>query len=239
MSNSLKTVLFAVVLCIVISVVLTAASTGLQKFQQENIRLDKQKNILESVGLLKADQKYTSTTIEKLYKDNIQAVWAETTGAIIKAPQSDEQDLPIYLYVKDDKIQAYIVPINSRGLWGRIFGYLTIQNDGSTVSGFTVYKHSETPGLGGEVEKKWFQKNFVGKKIIDQDGDFVSVSIAKGKVADKIPEKSKANYVDGISGATLTGKYLTSGMKEILQNYEPVSIRFRKHMVMQETEAGK
>ena len=46
MSNNLKTVLFAVVLCVVISVVLTAASTGLQKFQQKNIRLDKQKNIL-------------------------------------------------------------------------------------------------------------------------------------------------------------------------------------------------
>ena len=239
MSNSLKTVLFAVVLCVVISVVLTAASTGLQKFQQKNIRLDKQKNILESVGLLKAGQKYTSTAIEKLYKDNIQAVWADPTGTIIKEPQGGEQDLPIYLYVKDDKIQAYIVPINSRGLWGRILGYLAIQNDGSTVSGFTVYKHSETPGLGGEVEKKWFQKNFVGKKIVDQEGDFVSVFIVKGKVADKIPEKLQANYVDGISGATLTGKYLTSGMKEILQNYEPVSIRFRKHTVTQEREQGK
>ena len=141
----------------------------------------------------------------------------------------------IILYVKDGNIHAYIVPINSRGLWGRILGYLAIQNDGSTVSGFTVYKHSETPGLGGEIEKKWFQKNFVGKKIVDHDGYFVSVSIAKGKVADKIPEKSQANYVDGISGATLTGKYLSAGMKEILQNYEPVSIRFRKHRVTQET----
>jgi Na+-transporting NADH:ubiquinone oxidoreductase subunit C len=233
MSNSIKTILFAVVLCFVISIVLTAASTGLQKFQQKNIRLDKQKNILKSVGLLKADRKYSSTAIEKLYKDNIRAVWADPTGAIIKKPKHGEQDLPIYLYAKDDSVQAYIVPINSRGLWGRILGYLAIQNDGSTVSGFTVYKHSETPGLGGEIEKKWFQKNFVGKKIVDQGGDFVSVSIAKGKVTDKIPEKLQANYVDGISGATLTGRYLSAGMKEILQEYEPVSIRFRRHKVAQ------
>ena len=225
----MKTILFAVVLCFVISVMLTTASTGLQKYQQRNIRLDKQKNILQSVGLLEADQKFKSATVEKMYKDNIQAAWADPNGEIMKEPKSGEQDFPIYLYEKDDSVEAYIVPINSRGLWGRILGYLAIQNDGSTVSGFTVYKHSETPGLGGEIEKKWFQKNFVGKKIVDQEGEFVSVSIAKGKVADKIPEKSQANYVDGISGATLTGKYLSEGMKETLNKYEPVSIRFRKH----------
>ncbi len=50
MSRNVHTVLFAVVLCCVISVLLTAASTGLQKFQQKNIRLDRQKNILKSVG---------------------------------------------------------------------------------------------------------------------------------------------------------------------------------------------
>ena len=63
--------------------------------------------------------------------------------------------------------------------------------------------------MGGEIEKRWFQKNFVGKKIIDQAGEFVSIAIAKGTVEDKVPEKTRMNYVDGISGATLTGKYLT------------------------------
>jgi Na+-transporting NADH:ubiquinone oxidoreductase subunit C len=229
----MKTILFAVTLCFVISIMLTTASTGLQKYQQKNIRIDKQKNILISVGLLEAGQKYPSTTVEKMYKDNIRAVWADPEGEIIKAPKNGEQDLPIYLYETDGNIQAYVVPINSRGLWGRILGYLAIDDDGSTVSGFTVYKHSETPGLGGEIEKKWFQKNFVEKKIVDQAGDFVSISIAKGKVTDKVPEKSQANYVDGISGATLTGKYLSAGLKDILKEYEPVSIRFRKHKVSQ------
>ena len=110
-------------------------------------------------------------------------------------------------------------------------GYLAIQDDGSTISGFTVYKHSETPGLGGEIEKNWFQKNFIGKKIVDQAGDFVSISVAKGKVADRITKDQQSNFVDGISGATLTGKYLTAGVKEILKSYEPVSIRFRKNQV--------
>jgi Na+-transporting NADH:ubiquinone oxidoreductase subunit C len=228
MSERLKTILFAVILCSVISLLLTAASTGLQRYQEKNIVLDRQKNILKSVGLVEAEQKYSADAIEKLYGESIHALWADLSGQIIEKPVSGRQDLPIYIYKKDDVIKAYIVPINSRGLWGRIMGYLAIQDDGSTISGFTVYKHSETPGLGGEIEKQWFQKNFIGKKIVDQAGDFVSVSVARGKVADRIPKDLQRNYVDGISGATLTGKYLTAGVKEILKNYEPVSIRFRK-----------
>ncbi|MCJ7774670.1 MAG: NADH:ubiquinone oxidoreductase subunit C, partial [Desulfobacterales bacterium] len=57
----------------------------------------------------------------------------------------------------------------------------------------------------------------------------VSLSIDKGKVEDNIPQDRRLNYVDGISGATLTGKYLTEGLKQTLLSYEPVSIRFRKH----------
>jgi Na+-transporting NADH:ubiquinone oxidoreductase subunit C len=108
---------------------------------------------------------------------------------------------------------------------------MAIKNDGTTITGFTVYKHSETPGLGGEIEKAWFQKNWVGKKIVDQGGEFVSVSIAKGETKDVVPEDKNLHYVDGISGATLTGKYLSAGIRDTLKNYEPVSIRFRKNLV--------
>lgn len=236
MSDRFKSIVFALVLCSVISIMLTAASTGLQRFQEKNIILDRQKNILKSVGLIEAEQKYSADAIEKLYGDSIRAVRADPSGQIIDKPASGEQDLPIYIYEKDGSIRAYIIPINSRGLWGRIMGYLAVQDDGSTISGFTVYKHSETPGLGGEVEKNWFQKNFIGKKIVDQAGDFVSISVAKGKVADRIAKDRQSNYVDGISGATLTGKYLTAGVKEILKSYEPVSIRFRKSRVMKNPE---
>ena len=238
MSDRPKSVLFAFVLCTVISILLTAASTGLQPFQEKNMMLDRQKNILKSVGLIEPDRSYSPEDIAQLYNRSIQAVWADPSGRIIEKPVSGEQDLPVYLYMKDDAIEAYIVPIDSRGLWGRIMGYLAIESDGSTISGFTVYKHSETPGLGGEIEKNWFQKNFVGKKIIDQQGDFVSISIAKGKVEDRIPKEKRIHYVDGISGATLTGKYLTAGVERILKDYEPVSIRFRKNQIKKAPEGG-
>jgi len=118
-----------------------------------------------------------------------------------------------------------------QGLWGKINGYLAIDKDGSTITGFTVYKHSETPGLGGEIERSWFQKNFEGKKIVNKEGKFVSISIARGAVKDVIQKDLQLNFVDGISGATLTGKFLSASMKDILKEYESVSVKFRYNMV--------
>ena len=231
MSNRLQSILFAAILCFVCSAILTTASTGLQRYQEQNMRIDRHRNILMSVGLVKVDRRYPAEEIESLYTEFIKPLWVDPDGQLIEALQEGENNLPLYTYEKDNQIQAYIVPISSRGLWGRIQGYLAIGNDGSTISGFTVYKHSETPGLGGEIEKAWFQKNWVGKKIVDRDGEFVSVSIAKGAVQDVIPPPKQSNYVDGISGATLTGKYLTAGLKEVLEDYEPISIRFRKNLI--------
>ena len=229
MSDRLKSVVFAAVMCLVVSLLLTTASTGLQRFQQKNVLIDKHKNILQSVGIYDPDKKTDADTIERLFAESIKPLWVDPDGQLIEEKDRSEQSLPVYVYVKDDAVNAYIIPINSRGLWGRILGYLALEADGSTVAGFTVYKHSETPGLGGEIEKRWFQKNWIGKQIVDQAGDFVSVGIAKGKVQEMIPEKDRPHYVDGISGATLTGKYLTSGIREILEKYEPVSVKFRNN----------
>jgi len=235
MSDQLRSFLFAAATCLVCTISLTAASTGLKGLQQKNIAMDRQKNILKSVALIHENVGYTHEEINKLYADNIKYIWVDSKGSIIKKDQKAKKKLPVYIYMKNDRIESYILPIDSRGLWGRILGYLALQNDGSTIVGFTVYKHSETPGLGGEIEKRWFQKNFEGKKIVNRTGNFLSISIAKGALTDTVPEDRRMNVVDGISGATLTGKYLSSGLKDILFEYEPVSLKFRTKKLLRLT----
>ena len=227
MSSYVKSILFALTTAVTCSFLLTAASAGLKGFQLENVDVDKKKNILMAVGLVDNKETVKKEDILARYKANIQGLNVSPDGEIMEQTSAGEPSLPIYIYVKDNDIASYIIPVNTRGLWGKIFGYLALKSDGSTVTGFTVYKHSETPGLGGEIEKRWFQENFEGKKILDKAGGFVSISIAKGFLPESFPKDKLANYVDGISGATLTGKYLTAGLKEILQAYEPVSIKFR------------
>ena len=227
MSSQLKSFLFVAVLSIVCSSLLTLASTGLKEYQQRNIAIDQQTNLLRSVQLIDDSHSLTSETIEKLYDENIRHMWIDFEGKIISEKIKSENDLPIFLYVKQNEVISYIIPIDSRGLWGRILGYLSVENNGKTILGFTVYSHSETPGLGGEIEKSWFQNNFIGKEILDDAGHFTSVTIAKGTVKGRIPKNSQKHFVDGITGATFTGKFLSGGLKRTLFEYEPLSKRFR------------
>ena len=226
MSDQLKSIAFSAVVALVCSLLLTAAASGLKDRKLRNVAVDRQKNILKSVGLVDPDAEVTVDRIERLYEDNIRCYALEGTGEIVSADAEDD-GLPVCFYVQKGQPAAYILPVNSRGLWGKIRGYMAIENDGRTVAGFSVYSHNETPGLGGEIEKDWFQKNFIGKQIVDQAGNFAAVRIAKGKAAESVAADELPHVVDGISGATLTGKYLSGGLKELLQEYEVLSRQFR------------
>ncbi|WP_020587317.1 FMN-binding protein [Desulfobacter curvatus] len=226
-------ILFALVLSVVCSLLITAAATGLRDRQQENMALDKKVNLLRAAGLVDAGKKLGKDTINTLYDQRIEEVVVDHRGKIMETENPDGMHL-YFVHAQGagnshdlKDISGYIVPINTRGLWGKIHGYLAFENDGQTVSGFSVFSHSETPGLGGEIESAWFQKNFKGKKILNSQNKFVSIGIAKGKAGD-LPKDEQKNYVDGISGATLTGRYLSEGIKNTLMKYEGVSVTFRQ-----------
>jgi Na+-transporting NADH:ubiquinone oxidoreductase subunit C len=203
----------------------------LHPFQERNVVLDRQRNILSAAGLIEEGARLSPAEIETLYAGRIRPLRVDPVGRVIAESEPIEGALAFYLVVDAaERITGYIVPIDSRGVWGPINAYLAIADDGATVKGFSVYRHSETPGLGGEIEKKWFRDNWTGKKIVTRQGKFVSVGVAKGRVEDMLPPDKREHYVDGISGATLTGKYLAAGIRETLGQYEPIAIKFRKNL---------
>ena len=218
-----RSILFAVCISAVCSLAILFVSTSLKVRQEHNLLTDKQKNILKAAGLVSGDRSYTAEQIQSLYTENIHTCYVDQDGNTYPDLGKKGKRMRIYFRIEGEEIVAYIIPIDTKGLWGQILGYLALEKDGSTIAGFTVYSHSETPGLGGEIERSWFQKEFVGKKIVNQESAFVSINIAKGKA----PHDVADHTVDGISGATLTGKFLTAGLKRILKAYEPVSVRFR------------
>lgn len=225
MSNTQKIFFFTIVMCLVAGLLLTFASLGLKDRQIANIKLDKQKQILKSLILINPDKDYEKEELLNIYEKNVKNKFLQKSGNLVDEKTSDD-DLDIFISYKEGRIDKYAVPFDAPGLWSRVKGYLGVKGDGNSVIGFTVYSHGETPGLGGEVVKKWFSDMFMGKTITNTDGKFVSINYSKTKVATMDADKAK-NYVDVISGSTLTSKGLAIGMKEDLAKYEVLSSKLR------------
>lgn len=110
--------------------------------------------------------------------------------------------------VKDEtgKLDQVVLPINGKGLWSTLYGFISVDSDGKTVRGITFYEHKETPGLGGEVDNPQWKALWDGKKVYDKQGQ-VELHLIKGTVD---PEAPQADFeVDGLSGATLTSRGVT------------------------------
>jgi Na+-transporting NADH:ubiquinone oxidoreductase subunit C len=227
---------FAAAICVVCSLLLSVVSGSLKDRQERNRALDRQKNVLFAAGFSSDELgKKKAEEIEKLYADTFEEMVIDTSGAVMDGvKQSDlsakeaaiedpaSNRLPIFRQ-KDpsdaSKTKAYIYPIIGKGLWSTLYGYLAVEPDGNKIIGVAFYKHGETPGLGAEIDREWFTKNFKDKKLYES-GSLVGVQVVKGKVADKTGINPD-HAVDGVSGATLTCDGVTKLMKKVPKRYEP------------------
>ena len=99
------------------------------------------------------------------------------------------------------------------GLWGPIWGYISVNADKNTVYGTDFSHASETPGLGAEITKPAFSTQFAGKQLF-KNGAFKSIAVVKkGKSAEG------QDYVDGISGGTITSQGVDKMLLDCLSGY--------------------
>ena len=230
MHTNRYTFIYATILSALTAIVLAFTAEGLKSYQDANIALDTKTNILRSVRETATDR----ATIEKKYAETITEMVLDGEGNILENIQANsvnlkdeiakpaaKRQLPLYISSHTDGKKYYIIPMRGVGLWGPIWGYISISDDFDTVYGATFDHKSETPGLGAEISEKPFQAQFEGKKIMSGD-NFISVSVLK--------PNQKTNYgnehrVDGISGGTIT----SSGTDKMLKNcIEPYLVYFKK-----------
>jgi Na+-transporting NADH:ubiquinone oxidoreductase subunit C len=121
--------------------------------------------------------------------------------------------LPIY-EAEVEGTEIYILPMRGAGLWGPIWGYLAVEADGSTIYGSEFGHAGETPGLGAEIVEPAFRNQFTGKELF-KEGDFRSIAVVK-------PGKSVTNrdYVDGISGGTITSQGVDKMLLQSVGEYK-------------------
>ena len=229
--------IFILTITIVSSFFLSLASEGFKEMKKKNVEIDKKKNILSAIGV--TIDNFSIDDIDQYFQSNIDSLIIDTDGLVVDNISIEDLNevenkstgevryfyknnefLPLYVETKENVI---IMPISGKGLWSSLFGYFALDADNySTVKGITFYAHAETPGLGAEISKKWFQDNFVNKEIYENN-NLKSIAVAKGKA----DENSKYE-VDGISGATITSNGVTTLLIRDLRRYEPYFYKNRR-----------
>jgi Na+-transporting NADH:ubiquinone oxidoreductase subunit C len=217
---------------VVVALLLSLAAMQLKPFQDKNIEVEKKQNILAAVRIastpVDAVDLYAKYVTESFVINNkgekIEGVDAFTVDlkAEIGKPAS-ERKLPVFVATLDAGSKSYVIPLRGTGLWGPIWGYISLQPDLNTIYG-TVFDHQgETPGLGAEISLSWFQEPFRGKTIFQDSTQFVSIKVLKGGAPDGDP-----HAVDAISGGTITSKALEAMLDSCLVQYKTYFLNNRQ-----------
>ncbi len=206
------TIIYASVMVIIVAFLLSFISSALKERQQMNIRLDKMKQILSAINV--NDVQDPEAQYNK-YITSDPIVDAE--GNILKEKggfeASTESELPLYVCNVDGQTK-YIIPLTGNGLWGPIWGYLALNDDKSSIFGVYFNHECETPGLGAEIVQPKFKEPFKGKNI-KRDGKLTSVAVVKAGQS-----TTESDYVDGVSGGTITSTAVSTMLKTCLTKYE-------------------
>ena len=212
---------FATVMVVLVAVLLSGASLGLKSKQESNVKQEKMQSILASVGV-EVDRSEAEASFDEVITQVLTikggSVVSEdrATGfnvdmaSAIKSSNMD-REVPLYVANKDGET-FYIVPMRGKGLWGPVWGFMSLEADGNTVVGANFGHKSETPGLGAEITTPMFTDQFPGKKI-SEAGMFQSISVVKKGT-------SNGDYaVDGISGGTITSNGVNDMLADCLAPY--------------------
>jgi Na+-transporting NADH:ubiquinone oxidoreductase subunit C len=223
--------IFSTVMVIIVATLLTFVSESLRPYQEKNVEVEKKLDILRSVGLSGGVDKAKNKNqfVEEKYAGNItKSLVININGEVQKGLEAfpinlkeelrkapEERKLPVFIYTTPEGKEITIVPLQGKGLWGPIWGYISFQPDMSTVYGATFSDAKETPGLGAEIAQDFFQEQFKGKTIFDASDKFTSIQVLKGSAG-----KGNPHAVDAISGGTITSKGLEAMLSDCLGNYE-------------------
>lgn len=219
------TFLFATLLVVVVGAGLAAVSMGLKPFQEKNEVVKKKMDIL---GALKIEADRTNAN--DLYDQYVledQCVVIDYNGKVVEGKKAfdvdvkkqykdktldpKERDFPLYVANIDGETK-YVIPMVGSGLWGPIWGYISVNGDKESIFGAKFDHKTETPGLGAEIKQEFYYSQYVGEKITSE---ITSVKDGSGKEVGN-------QKVDGITGGTITSK----GVEEMVNRTLSVYVKY-------------
>ncbi len=226
-----KTLIVALALCLVCSILVSTAAVKLQPLQQRNQELDRKKIILEVAGLLKP-----GVSIDELFKQVEPKVVDLSTGEYVDTMDPNQYDqrqaakdpemgvkIPpdrdiaqirrrskyavVYLVKEEGQTKLILLPVHGYGLWSTMYAYVALERDANTIFGLRFYEQGETAGLGAEIDNPRWRNNWTGK-VVYGEAEKPQIRVIKGTVAPGDPEAKFK--IDGLAGATLTANGVTN-----------------------------
>lgn len=221
--SNIYIVVYIAVLVIIAGTALAFTSMSLREKQQQNIAADKMRQILASLNIVAPPDSipyYFSHYITSTYV--VDAQGQEIPGDAFAISVADqvkktavERQLPVYQATLGNGEVKYILPAYGAGLWGPIWGYIALDDNCSEIYGAYFAHQGETPGLGAEIEKPAFSSQFQGKELF-HGGMFIPVEVVK---RGQKPVNKQADYVNGVSGGTITSKGVGAMLDNSLSPY--------------------
>lgn len=233
------TIVFAAIVCVICAALVSVTAVSLQPRQAANARLYMEKNVLVAAGLVQPGQPVSRSEIEAMFARDIKARLVDlATGELVPEERLDARRydqraarndpatsrpaptnvagirrLPnlavVYFVLRDGKTEQLVIAVEGLGMWGTIYGFLSLAPDANTVRGLTYYEHRETPGLGGEIGNPAWLALWRDRKSYDAQGR-TGITVIKGPAG---PPEQDPLHVDGISGATITSNAVTQLMR--------------------------
>ncbi len=230
--STLYTLVFAAVVCLICSVLVSGSAVVLRARQEQNAMFDKQQNVLVVAGLVEPGERLSVAEVRERFEGSIRERLVDLATGDYPADEAqalEDYDLAkaladpalsseapanparvlrvpnyarVYQVMKGEQVDRYVLPVTGKGLWSTLNGLLAIDADGATIRAITFYEHAETPGLGGEVDNPEWKALWDGRAAFDNAGQ-PAIKVVKGRA--KGPSE-----VDGLSGATLTSRGVTN-----------------------------
>ena len=224
-NSNIYQILYAAVLVLLVGSVLALIYMALKPKQNENIANDTRKQIMSALHIAAPDDSKVKETYEKYI---IQDLLVDRDGNVVdsaknvafnvdmkKNVKEAERLLPVMKCKMDDGSIKYVLPVYGAGLWGPIWGYVAMNDDGNTIYGANFSHEGETPGLGARIADKEFQDLFMDKHLL-KDGEFKNVVVLKkGQTS-----TNGAEQVDALTGATITSRGVSDMLDDCLSRYE-------------------
>lgn len=181
MKKYLRMLFFIIILGSIVSGIFIGMEAWTGPLISANADNELKSTILEHFGV-----SFTTATLNDVFDDNVDVVIS-----------SD------FTFYRHNTSGAVSYEFSGGGVWGPIYGIITLEDDFETIRQITVLEQEETPGLGGIVASKAYLDNFSGKKMVP------SLEINRPD-----SEENKENEVDSITGATRT----SNAFRDILNN---------------------